>query len=525
MSGSPGEDGVAVAGDLSGGDDVPDVFERHEEETPEQMLVDMTPKEFFVEFHGWDEDDWVTPGARVWIAPEQHDWNLATTDQDGVLRLKWRGRTASVVLNWVVPGDASGGSRLRRVELEAGRLRQIAFRTRRGHHGSGGSATLVARGSWVEIDSRDQVPRLVEDADGWSWFSSLPVAGTGTPRNPEDVVLEEVEEMEEITSESSISSGRGVRISGIVRSQAGAPVADALVVVGHLRRHDVKTDSKGRFETPPLEPGEVSLRAGGGPHGLAYTLVHVGSTDVVWNPVLDRGTEFAGRLVAANGEPLPGWRVEIDAAQGGPWIDGDTTDDNGLFAVPNAVGGSHELRVFSPRAANARFEMHVQPSINLTIAVPSLVGTGVSDFLGEITGPDGRRLSLLEWYLWDESTGEGVHLRNRSPSGKIHFGGYVVEIGGRGFAWQSLGRVNIALGEAAVVGAMLAEAPTLLEVGSPVDGLQLCWMHAAVPSRVSLEGMELIRLPPGEYVGFVGSARVVFMIRPGRNVLPNQLLR
>ena len=55
--------------------------------------------------------------------------------------------------------------------------------------------------------------------------------------------------------------------------------------------------------------------------------------------------------------------------------------------------------------------------------------------------------------------------------------------------------------------------------------LQLYWMHAAVPSRVDLQGLDLLRLPPGEYRGILGATRVDFQILSGRNLLPKALLR
>ena len=121
---------------------------------------------------------------------------------------------------------------------------------------------------------------------------------------------------------ANVAMLRGISLAGTVTDAAGKPLAKALVVWGddpyqQEGRQEVRTDDRGRFSLPPLQPGPLTVTVVA--EGWAPDLRKVEITRE--NPTVDfqlaRGAKLRFAFVDANGEPIPRVAIGITEWRGG----------------------------------------------------------------------------------------------------------------------------------------------------------------------------------------------------------------
>ena len=201
----------------------------------------------------------------------------------------------------------------------------------------------------------DRPGRLTAMAPG---FASHEVDGIlASDRSPLDVDFQLNREADEgpeepiADAEGAADAEKTRTITGVVRDEAGEPVADAVVAwgFGHQAKSEARSGADGRFtlETVPAEAWMVSATASQS-RGLAPGFVSVdkdqaGPIDVT----LETGATVRGRVVDEDGEPLAGIWISPSIANPQPgWAGfaylvnrrGDT-DDTGRFTIEGLPKG------------------------------------------------------------------------------------------------------------------------------------------------------------------------------------------
>ncbi len=143
------------------------------------------------------------------------------------------------------------------------------------------------------------------------------------------------------------------RITGRVFSANGEPAAGVRVWVYRTGvgggGMTTKADGAFRLGWPNGSDGEVSVRAGGGPEGLATRTVDLRGDGIVpVDLILETGRTLCGRALGADGGPLNGARVEFVGAPGGD-SDLATVGPDGAFAFANLPPGPARLLLWGVR--------------------------------------------------------------------------------------------------------------------------------------------------------------------------------
>ncbi len=125
------------------------------------------------------------------------------------------------------------------------------------------------------------------------------------------------------------------RVVGRVTDPLGRPLP-GVSVTWNTEEHslDVQTrgesDAVGRFQLQGLPVGEVSVRVvGGSLRGPGQARLELArGQETLWNPVVEMQTDsrITGRVLDANGDPLPGWRVSHH-------LRGGRANDDGRFEI------------------------------------------------------------------------------------------------------------------------------------------------------------------------------------------------
>ncbi|MCP3915287.1 MAG: sigma-70 family RNA polymerase sigma factor [bacterium] len=168
---------------------------------------------------------------------------------------------------------------------------------------------------------------------------------------------------------------RGIRVHGVVRDEAGVPVAGAVVLVldkpfqhpeptrgpydtgASFHCPAVRSDEQGRFELPPVAPGQLHLYASKGARFGGDTPLRTWTSPIFggatqetlnvpalgrfeWNPVLRVGAVIHGRAAYADGTPMV-WVVvtALDEKTGERFMDHRTGAD-GSFSIPGLNVGA-----------------------------------------------------------------------------------------------------------------------------------------------------------------------------------------
>lgn len=207
-------------------------------------------------------------------------------------------------------------------------------------------------------------------------------------------------------AEVTLELERGCRVHGRVAHTDGRPAAGAAVrcgLEGSFGAVGTVTDGDGRYELADVPAGPASLHASLPPWGqaTAHPRLEPG-TDFEWNAALDPYHDRVdGRLVDAQGRPLPGWWVvaHTDSRHdaGSPALVGD----DGAFALGPFLGTPElELRVHprgarggagSPETQAVYVKRGVRPGVHdLAITVPD-TALPSAWLRGRLVHPSGTR--------------------------------------------------------------------------------------------------------------------------------------
>jgi protocatechuate 3,4-dioxygenase beta subunit len=147
----------------------------------------------------------------------------------------------------------------------------------------------------------------------------------------------------------------GSKVSGTVRTTAGAPIAEAQINVrtvggdprGQRGWGNATTDDTGRFEMRGVLPGgyHVEVVADGHPNPKEPPKLEVAAgVDATIDIVLDDGGTIAGIVVDDAGTPVTAARVEASGDRW-EWRGDDTrTGDDGTFTIEGLRAGSYRVQ-------------------------------------------------------------------------------------------------------------------------------------------------------------------------------------
>jgi len=511
-------------------------------------IASMAPHEFEMEIHARTVNDLPGGRVRIYLAPEFHALNQTRTNREGVARVKWRARVATMTMVYASPRGLEGGKRLHRLVVHAGTVARVAVRVK-AKSGRGGPVLVFGNGRRLQLSSSalsggrfrlSQVtisngpgvpPSLHADKDGWSWFT------TGRSR-----LLGQTETRSVVGRNQSfvlsgldiqmVQGGRSNRetllkrvLSGIVRDAVGRRVPAALVLLAGKWR--ARTNDKGvyRIEFKQRNGESLQARAGGGDHGIAQGKIEVGeATELTWNPQLDRGTELRGQLMTPDGKPRAGWHIEIEPEDASPFIDGTKTDAEGRFSVPNVIDRPYRLRAFASKSVLPSLQKNdVRPNVDQVMVIQAEEKPG---FL-QVTPRDldGKLVADAELRLWDDRTGVGFRHQGSHEKQSVVSGLYRLVLGAPGFELKDHTQVSIDADQVNNLGDVMMGDRAMLDTASAMKEISLYWMHDAVPSCIDTAGKKTVWLPPGNYRAFHGADEIAFEVRPGANQVPVPIRR
>jgi len=175
-------------------------------------------------------------------------------------------------------------------------------------------------------------------------------------------------------------------IAGVVRDEAGHPVADALVAARHHRGGEralhpnasALTDAEGRFRLEGLDAGRYALRAAAEGHGPGDARgVEVGREDV--EIVLGSEGRIRGRVAGAEG-PASGFAVvvermagELEAHHAGSVAE---YDPEGRFEIEGLASGRYRVTATAPGAAPAEATTEVRAGSTSDVGTLELGAAG-----------------------------------------------------------------------------------------------------------------------------------------------------
>lgn len=164
-----------------------------------------------------------------------------------------------------------------------------------------------------------------------------------------------------------IRLSRAVQLRGVVRDMDGRPVARAYVGVtdanspgkqmGDGRPSWVQattiTPADGSYAFTSLAPGTIGVEVHNGKgrerRWVDWREFHGEPGDVLqWDPVVRGDLTIRGSVVDESGQPLAGWRIEVDGAEGVPLAQTATSSTDGGFVIFPCVQTVYRVRCFAP---------------------------------------------------------------------------------------------------------------------------------------------------------------------------------
>ncbi|MFG0319005.1 MAG: sigma-70 family RNA polymerase sigma factor [Planctomycetota bacterium JB042] len=148
------------------------------------------------------------------------------------------------------------------------------------------------------------------------------------------------------TAPLTVTLRTGARVEGRAADAAGAPLADVRVTCAPaddaLSPAVAWTDRDGRFALDAIPPGRATLAAGTDAGDVSLALALRDGTVERRDVVLPRGRDLAGRVVGADGTPIPGLRVRARSLDGRP-LPPTSTDADGRFVIRGAGDRTYAL--------------------------------------------------------------------------------------------------------------------------------------------------------------------------------------
>jgi RNA polymerase sigma factor (sigma-70 family) len=263
-----------------------------------------------------------------------------------------------------------------------------------------GAAVIVGEGALSGIGGRDDIPPFpaLTRSDERGAFHAIGVPAGVQPVQVRASGLAPWRGTCEVTAGATttlrLELVAGATVRGVVLGSGGAPVAGADVEVGDWNDvvHFVATSGgDGTFVLRGLPAGEADLRADHDDHGEATLRVAaVAGAETACELHLSRGLELVGRVLDADGQPVPAAFVECMAP---PWNTFVQSDAQGRFVATNCPedGGPIHVQVrargFEDLAHGAVDRRGGEIVLRLTREAPRSVRV-----TGTVLTPDGRPL-------------------------------------------------------------------------------------------------------------------------------------
>jgi len=209
---------------------------------------------------------------------------------------------------------------------------------------------------------------------------------------------------EDFEVERNLTLGTEHRLVGLVRDEAGNPIADALVAAARIRPRPIysvetRTDENGNFELRGLPEGAYGLNTM--PEGYAPArLTHVQSNRTDIELVVRQKGSVRGAVAGTRGEPISSFTLDLFRLNKGTAQYGVTNrrmqfnDPAGEFHFTNLDRGSYVLLVraagFAPTYTGGFFiEREEHTGVNV-----QLIKGGTIE--GTVTDPNGNPLASAE---------------------------------------------------------------------------------------------------------------------------------
>ena len=209
---------------------------------------------------------------------------------------------------------------------------------------------------------------------------------------------------EDFEVERNLILGTEHRLVGLVRDEAGNPIADAMVAAARIRPRpiystDTYTDENGNFELRGLPEGAYGLNTM--PEGYAPArLTHVQSNRTDIELVVRQKGSVSGMVMGTRGEAITSFTLELFRLNKGTPQYGVTNrrmqfnDAEGKFNFPNLDRGSYILLVRAPGLAPTYtpgffIEREEHSGVNV-----QLIQGGILE--GTVTDPNGNPLAAAE---------------------------------------------------------------------------------------------------------------------------------
>ncbi|WP_426756239.1 carboxypeptidase regulatory-like domain-containing protein [Myxococcus sp. Y35] len=286
--------------------------------------------------------------------------------------------------------------------------------------------------------------------------------------------------------EPTIHLGTLVVVEGVVRDESGRPIAGAEVSVpGKLGLAPVvaTTEADGRFRLGPLRREHYVFTAVARGYQFKQLMdVTLSHSNPPLEFILQRAHVVQGTVTEADGRPVPGAAVRVDAGEG-IYVAGAVTDEQGHF----------DLDFPRPMAATLtiRSERHLPAEVPVEAPTPDLrvVLRAAARVEGIITNTYDVPLRTLQLSL----TSDGQHptqVTDSGDSGRFHFGSLPpgtytlhaeLDVGG---VPQRASRT------VSVQGTETVEASLRLDTGQPVSGIVVDERGHPV-ARAKVEGKPL----------------------------------
>lgn len=194
----------------------------------------------------------------------------------------------------------------------------------------------------------------------------------------------------------------GARLTGSVRDERGAPVANAEVGTGHwgLRAAWTRSAADGTFAITglPLGPFAVVAKSEGKGEARAEFVGTAGGA-LRWDAVLTRATTLRGRVVAA-GAPVAGANVMARCMESAQqmWFGDATTDANGAFAITNCADALLHVDVRTPSSGFFVVVLRddVDPRAGEVLLEVDPAREPTAFLTGRVVDPDGRPVAGAE---------------------------------------------------------------------------------------------------------------------------------
>jgi protocatechuate 3,4-dioxygenase beta subunit len=284
---------------------------------------------------------------------------------------------------------------------------------------------------------------------------------------------------------------RGATVEGQVFSNDGNPVHGARV--GSVQSSSMnpmnpmaslfvsaETDGDGHYRLEGVPPGSLSLEANHPGHSRAVRDLEVRPGTNRLDFTLESGTEVAGRVVTALGEPIAGAAVQLMGMSGrfgGPEA---VTGGDGVFRIPSVPSGSYRAVARKDSLTTAGEGMKVEVQGEPVTGLELVLGAGAT-ITGQVTGLDFEALSTLQIRASgggrDMVLGE-VDYEGSYRLGPVSPGPWLVQAGVGGTGEQVMERVTVEEGATAVTldldfGTGHVLTGRVLQGGEPLVGVRV----------------------------------------------------